>query len=603
MKIPDGRRKTELLRELKRIEKAKRIQRKIVEKKRIDTKRAEIVGTLTNIEKAQAEEDKARAILEQIHMDEIRIIEQLEAKETKIDEQASDVQVVEEETPVTEVPEPEEELEEEEEEEEEEDVVFLERYPVNEPYAYVTITATTPPVYKVSEVKLTKGEKMLLEEIKTRLYESLDVNFTDVKDPYEILKEKVDEIITDLLKQNLSPESMERILYYIKRDFIDYGKLDPIIRDTLTEDISVDGPGIPLYVYHRNQGSIESNVVFEKGDLDSTIYKLAQRSGRHISLSRPLLSATLPNRDRVQLSLGSEVTTKGSTITIRRFKEIPITPIELVNYGTFSLEMMAYLWMAVEGGFNILISGATASGKTTTLNAVSMFIPPESKVVSIEDTREINLMHKNWIPGVTRVTEEGGSSIEMFDLLKAALRQRPEYVLVGEVRGIEAYTLFQAMATGHITLSTVHADSAEAIVRRLTKPPIDVPLMLLDSLDVITIQRMVKVGEKGVRRCVNIIEVMGVDFESGLLKTNDLFSWRPDTFLFTGESKVFYKIMDRLVMNEKELAEEFARRIKILDWMRRSNMDDFESLSEIVFEQSTNPSEVERMMMRDAGTK
>jgi flagellar protein FlaI len=469
----------------------------------------------------------------------------------------------------------------------------IERYAVNEPYAYIRIIDTSHSLYEVLEPKLSNGEEELLKEIKNRLYETIDVSFASVTEPDEFLREKVEALFTDL-SMELSPDRMDKIMYYVRRDFIGYGKLDPVLRDKMAEDISADGPGIPLYVYHRNYGSIETNVQFDKTELDAMIYKLAQRAGRHISMAKPLLDASLPNKDRLQLSIGSEVTTRGSTFTIRKFKEIPITPIELINYGTFSVEMIVYLWMAVENGSNILISGGTATGKTTVLNAVSMFIPPESKIVSIEDTREINLVHQNWIPSLTREAEEGGRSIEMFDLLKAALRQRPEYILVGEVRGKEAYTLFQAMATGHITLSTVHADSADAVVKRLTKAPIDIPLMLLDSLDIIPIQRSVKIGNKRVRRCAQIVEVTGVDFDNDTLKTNELFSWRPDEFTFTRKSNVFAEIMDKLNMNANELKEEFARRVRILEWMRTKGMDDFESLSKIVFGYRINPEEIEK---------
>ncbi len=478
---------------------------------------------------------------------------------------------------------------------EEEEKKEIERYAVNEPYAYIRIIDTSPPLYEVLEPKLSNGEKELLKEIKNRLYETIDMSFASVTEPDEFLREKVEALFKDLsMELSLSPERMDKIMYYVRRDFIGYGKFDPITRDKMAEDISADGPGIPLYVYHRKYGSIETNVQFDKPELDAMIYKLAQRSGRHISMAKPLLDASLPNKDRLQLSIGSEVTTRGSTFTIRKFKEIPITPIELIDYGTFSVEMIAYLWMAVENGSNILISGGTATGKTTVLNAVSMFIPPESKIVSIEDTREINLSHQNWIPSLTREAEEGGRSIEMFDLLKAALRQRPEYILVGEVRGKEAYTLFQAMATGHITLSTVHADSADAVVKRLTKAPIDIPLMLLDSLDIIPIQRSVKIGNKRVRRCAQIVEVTGIDFDNDTLKTNELFSWRPDKFTFTGKSNVFVEIMDKLIMNENELKNEFARRVRILERMRTKGMDDFESLSKIVFEYRINPEEIEK---------
>jgi len=477
----------------------------------------------------------------------------------------------------------------------------IDRYPVNEPYAEIRIVGSSPPLYEVLEPELSLNEEALLKEIKNYLYETIDVSFAGVTNPEEFLGKKVEALMADL-GITLSPQQMDKIMYYVKRDFISYGKLDPIMRDKMAEDISADGPGIPLYVYHRKYGSIETNVQFDKLELDAMIYKLAQRGGRHISMAKPLLDASLPTKDRLQLSIGNEITTRGSTFTIRKFKEIPITPIELIDFGTFSVEMIAYLWMAVENGSNILISGGTASGKTTVLNAISMFIPPESKIVSIEDTREINLLHQNWIPSVTREAEEGGRSIDMFDLLRTALRQRPEYILVGEVRGKEAYTLFQAMATGHITLSTVHADSADAIVKRLTKPPIDVPLMLLDSLDIIPIQRSVKLGNRRVRRCTQLIEVTGVDFENEALKTNELFSWRPDNFMFSGESNVFVEIMDKLNMDERELSEEFVRRARILEWMREEGMSDFQSLSTIIFEYSTNPEEVEKRIEDEHGS-
>ena len=487
--------------------------------------------------------------------------------------------------------------------EEVEEVDIFEAYPVNEPYASIRIINSSPPLYEVLEPELSEGEEELLKEIKNRLYETIDVSFASVTNPAEFLREKVEALIKDLsMETSLDTiltgtgtwmTRLDKIMYYVRRDFIGYGKLDPIMKDKRAEDISADGPEIPLYVYHRKYGSIETSIKFDEAELDALIYKFAQRAGRHISMAKPLLDASLPSKDRLQLSIGSEVTTRGSTFTIRKFKEIPITPIELINYGTFSVEMIAYLWMAVENGFNILISGGTATGKTSVLNAISMFIPSECKIVSIEDTREINLLHQNWIPGLTREAEEGGSSIEMFDLLRAALRQRPEYILVGEVRGREAYTLFQAMATGHIIISTVHADSADAVVKRLTKAPIDIPLMLLESLDIIPIQRSVKVENKRVRRCVQIIEVTGVDFENETLKTNELFSWQPDKFAFTGESNVFVEIMDKLNMCEKELSEEFARRVKILKWMGMKGMDDFQALTEIIFEYNRNPVEVE----------
>ena len=585
------------LNEVKRIAKAEKLQAKIVAKKRANTKRAETKGNSELITKTKSEEEKALAVLNKIRR--AKTAAEAELRTAVAALKGDTVEA----TPGTpgasssslgpEIPvDIESQLH-----ELEKGVDYLETYPVNEPYAYVVIEATNPLIYRVHEVTLTKGEEELLKEVKTYLYETLDVDFTGVIKPEEFLRKRVEGVIKEFaLEHSLSPESMDKIIYYIHRDFIGYGKLDPIIRDKMAEDISADGPGIPLYVYHRNYGSIETNIIFDKEELDALIYRLSQRSGRHISMAKPLVDASLPNKDRLQLSLGSEVTTRGSTFTIRKFREVPFSPINLVEYGTFSMEIMAYLWMAVDNGANILIAGGTASGKTTTLNAIAMFISPESKIISIEDTREINLLHQNWIPSVTRETEEGGHSIEMYDLLRTALRQRPEYVLVGEVRGVEAHTLFQAMATGHITMSTIHAESADTVVRRLTKRPIDVPLMLLDSLDIIAIQRQVKIGDKAVRRCTKIIEVTGINFENETLKTNELFTWKPDVFEFTGESRLFTKIMEKLNIDEEDLVVEFTRRRRILEGMKARGMSDFQSLNRVLLDYNINPEETEKRM-------
>jgi flagellar protein FlaI len=475
---------------------------------------------------------------------------------------------------------------------------FLKVYPVNEPYAYIAIEASQPPAYQVCEVSLTRGEEELIKEIRLRLYEVINIDFTslDGDRPDDFLRQKVQEITRDF-GIRLSSLSMKKIMYYVVRDLIGYGRLDPVLRDKKVEDISADGPGIPVYVYHQSYGSLKTNITFNREELDSLIYKLAQRSGRHISMARPLLDASLPSQDRLQLSIGSEVTTRGSTFTIRKFRETPFTPIDLINLGTLSVEMAVYFWLAVENGFNILIAGGTASGKTTFLNTMSMFIPPNSKVISIEDTREINLLHQNWIPSVTRDTAERGS-IEMFDLLRTALRQRPEYLLVGEVRGREAYTLFQAMATGYITFSTFHADSVEAVVKRLTKPPIDVPLMLLDSIDIMALVSMVKVGNTRARRCTNVIEVTDIDFDNETLKTNEVFRSTAGRFQFSGESKVFLKTMEKLNMSEEELSAEYARRLRIMNRLCENKVNDFYTLSRLLFDYSIRPDEVEKGLLQ-----
>ena len=227
--------------------------------------------------------------------------------------------------------------------------------------------------------------------------------------------------------------------------------------DSEVEDISCDGVGIPLYIYHRKFGSIRSNLKFEDSKvLDDYVVWLAQRSGKHISVASPILDATVPDGSRLQATLGMHVTKRGSSFTIRRFRDNPFTPVDLLKFRTMSPEMMAYLWIAIENGQSMMVCGGTASGKTTTLNATLLFIPPQMKIVSIEDTRELNLPHENWVPSLTRAgfgaknptSGKAPGEIDMFDLLAAALRQRPQYLMVGEVRGAEAFIVFQAMATG-----------------------------------------------------------------------------------------------------------------------------------------------------------
>ncbi len=248
--------------------------------------------------------------------------------------------------------------------------------------------------------------------------------------------------------------------------------------------------------------------------------------------------------------------------------------------------MVAYLWMAVENGKSAIFGGGTASGKTTSLNAISLFIPPEMKITTIEDTRELNLPQPNWIPGVTRESYGGAeeTSIEMYDLLKSALRQRPEYIIVGEVRGNEAYVLFQAMATGHTTFSTMHADSIESAVHRLENPPINIPRSMLEALDIFTIQIQTRTNEGRVRRCKEVIEIVGVDPHTNELITNNVFKWIPekDEFKYSGTSHIFEEIMEEQGMDEKEIKEEFEKRQKIVEWMRIKDIRHYEDVAKIV---------------------
>jgi len=460
-------------------------------------------------------------------------------------------------------------------------------------------------LYESIEPELTTTEREIFEFLSDTLVRTLDARGGREPDQArEFLMHAVDEAIVDhtILIDNVS---RERILYYLLRDFLGYGPVDVLMQDPLIEDISCDGPNIPIYVFHRQYESLRSNVAFTNDHaLDSFVIRLAQRCGKHISIAEPLLDATLPDTSRLQASLSREVTTRGSTFTIRKFRADPLTPPDLIRMGTIDARIAAYYWLAMEEGNSIIYAGGTASGKTTTLNAVAQFIPPDKKVVSIEDTREIHLTHENWIASLTRTGFWGGDvvggkmagTIDMYRLLEAALRQRPEYLLVGEVRGPEALTLFQAMATGHATYSTLHADSAQSAVYRLENPPINVPRVMLETLDVISIQIQSRVKNRLVRRVKDIVELEGVDPRSGDLLTNTVFEWDPakDTFTYHGKSRVLDRMAHRRNEKLSDIEREWEDRTMLLQWMTDHGIRHIKDVAPIISEYYRMPEALKR---------
>ncbi len=484
----------------------------------------------------------------------------------------------------------------------------VELYEVNPLYAYVRI-AYNPEShefqYQAIEPVLTEKEQELLDAVKTKFIETLDVNLKEIsrQNAEDYLKENVLEYLKEF-QVTISPRKRERIMYHIVRDYVGYGEVDVLMRDPYLEDISCDGPNTPVYIYHKEYNSIPSNIEFPSdGVLDSFAIRIAQICGRHISIAKPLLDATMPDGSRIQMTLGREITTRGSTFTIRRFKDNPITPANLIEFHTFSTAMMAYMWLAVDSSKSLIFAGGTASGKTTAMNAVSLFIQPEMKIVSIEDTRELNLSHPNWIPGVTRqaFAGEDKGSIEMYELLRASLRQRPEYILVGEVRGAEAYVLFQAMSTGHTTFSTMHADSVQSVVHRLENPPINVPRIMIQALDLVAIQVQVKVGDERVRRCKTLTEVVGVDPRTGELLTNDVFSWDAarDMFQYSGRSYIIESVMESRGWSEEKVRDELKRRQDILEWARIKKITHYNDFAKIVVAYNREPEMVMELVRQD----
>jgi len=475
-------------------------------------------------------------------------------------------------------------------------VESVDLYPVLEPYSYARITynnETSEYFMESLEPKLTEEDEKLLLLIKDTLGRALGYEWTKLTslDKKEYLVESVESYITSR-GMKVDPLLKKKLNYYILRDFVGYGKVDILMRDENIEDISCDGVGIPLFIYHRKYGSLKTGLVFDDEDaLNNYVVALGQRSGKQISVSNPILDGTSPEGHRIQATYAREVTTRGSTFTIRRFKEKPFTPVHLVKSKTASAEMIAYFWLGVENGESMIICGGTASGKTSTLNSLALFIPPGAKIVTMEDTREINLPHMNWIPGTTRsgVGERGpdgktAGEIDMYDLMRASLRQRPNYIIVGEVRGKETYTMFQAMATGHTTYSTMHADSVQSMVNRLENQPINCPRILLTALRNVIIQSQVRVGQDLTRRMKQVIEIVGFEPDTNELISNTVYEWdqATDRFVFKGHSFLFDKIMEMKNLTNEEMSAEFNRRVDLIKYMVFRDITDHRKIWELI---------------------
>jgi len=374
--------------------------------------------------------------------------------------------------------------------------------------------------------------------------------------------------IVDEDSETLTEHQIEKLLYLLRRDFVGFERIDGIKHDINIEDISCDGYNSPVFVYHSEYEQIISNVHHGETELDEFVVKLAQRSGKGISKRSPQVDATLPDGSRAQLTLGREVSDHGTNYTIRQFKDVPFTPIDLINWNTFSLEEMAFLWLCIENEKSLVFAGGTASGKTTSLNAVSLFIPSSSKIVSIEDTREVELPQRNWIASVTRPSFSDGEKgdVDEFDLLEAALRQRPEYIVMGEIRGEEGRTLFQVMSTGHTTLTTFHADSVGEVIKRFTTEPINVSKTMFTALDLVSIQTQTRVQGNKVRRNKSITEINHYDPENDEINVQDVYQWQAETdeFMRMGHSNTLEGIaFDRGWHRDRLESELFARKVVI----------------------------------------
>ena len=476
---------------------------------------------------------------------------------------------------------------------------------------YVVATAnirfnpvTNQLIYIVEEPTLSDSVKDIIKETLKLLQDKLEIEPSKLKarkEVYHYVDAKINEI-WDYLGASLTEDEELKAKYYILRDTIGYGLLEPLMRDPNIEDISCDGVGAPVFVFHRNPlyGEVITNVTFStKEELDSFVMKLAQKAGRTISVATPLLDATLPDGSRLQVTFGTDIARKGSNFSIRKFFKLPLTVIDLVQNGTVDPLLMAYLWLLIDEQQSLLISGTTAVGKTTFLNSIAEFIKPTQKIVSIEDTAELQLTNVNWVPQVARTGygPKKYGEVTMFDLLKAALRQRPDYLIVGEVRGREASVMFQAMATGHPALSTLHADSLNSVMDRLTTRPIDLPISLLENLDAIVFLEKTKKDGRMLRRTGQILEIEGYDMKSGRLKTNIAFSWNPVKDIYEAhDSVILAKIAARTGQPPEKLRDELLRRANLLRRMSEKNITKFRDVARVINLYYTDPAQLATQM-------
>ncbi|MBT3721313.1 type II/IV secretion system ATPase subunit [archaeon] len=469
------------------------------------------------------------------------------------------------------------------------------RYPLMAPYAYAHIywdENQNELIYSLEQPKLSESEVEILRLIMLALEEMINISIVKTEKAAQIiqyLEKNVQSILVEL-GTKVSKETYLKLMYYIFRDSVGLNQIEPLLNDYYIEDIECNGLNSPLYVVHRKYENLRSNVIFtDIQELTDFVEKLAQKCGRYVSYAKPLLDGTLPDGSRVNATYSEDVTTKGPTFTIRKFTKDPWTPIHMINFKTTSPIVVAYIWMAIEHKFNMMVVGETASGKTTFLNAVLSFIPPDARVVSIEDTRELNLNHDNWMPTVTRsgfgipnlMGKEYGE-ITLFDLLRESFRQAPDYVIVGEIRGKEAYVLFQGMASGHSSFGTFHAGSVPTLVRRLQTPPISLSASLIESLDVVCVMTHLKESQRNIRRMKELVEIQSVT-EKGL-SFNIPFEWNPINDKVEQKRSLYLltKISKRSGKQIPELERELQVRTILLQAMANRKIEDFKEVNDII---------------------
>jgi flagellar protein FlaI len=460
------------------------------------------------------------------------------------------------------------------------------QYWARAPYSFVSIIYNKENDnyrYMINEPVMDASESTVVDEARCEL------NSEPISDDIESEEARIKELrarLSDIAEEhNVSLEdgNLHKFKYYLERSFSGYGRIDALMCDSNVKEISCHEGEDNIFVYHTDYEYIMTGAIFDNSSLKSFVRKLADMCRESVSLSEPIFDGHLSDESHVQGTLGTEMSI-GDAFTIKKFDRVPFTPVDLIKEGTFNPEQLAYLWIAVEQNKNILFLGEGSSGKTTTMNAVSMFIPPKAKVATVEETKEISLPQKNWISGTTRRGvggEEGGEDIDMHELLGSALQQRPEYIVLGDIRGEETQTLFQAMTTGHTAYSTMHAETVDTAIGRLTNPPINVPKRMITALDIICMQKKTHMKVEGgetisVHRNSEISEVPKLR-DDGQFESQVVSQWdeRNDNFIqLMEDSKILEKIATEKGWTEEDIRRKIGQRKETLEYLVEKNIQD-----------------------------
>lgn len=486
----------------------------------------------------------------------------------------------------------------------------VESYHLYEPWARARILQnpeTGETLYWIDEIPMSAMERNIYSRIMDILYWELRPPPMGV-DPTEYFRREARRIVIRYrLRLGRTPGvSWAKILYYVERDTIGFGPIDPLMRDPNIEDISCDGVGRRIYVWHRRYEYIPTNLVFNsEEELDALIVKLVHMAGKHVSVAFPIVDAILPGGHRLAVTYRKEVSTSGSTFTIRKFREDPITIVDMIRWGTISPEVAAYLWMLIEHKMTGLVIGVTGAGKTSTLNALATLLRPTLKVVTIEDTPELRLPLENWVQLVSRPSYGIGiekiGEVTLYDLIKVSLRYRPDIIIVGEVRGEEAYVLFQAIATGHGGLTTLHAEHIDAAVKRLTSPPMNIPQSYIPLMNfALVIKRVMLYRPDGTyfiaRRITNVWEIHSYN------EYEEVARWLPARDrheLYVERSRLLRSIAEERGKDEKWIEEELDRRRLILQWMRAKGIRHYRDVATVVHRYYAKPMSVYEIALRE----